>query len=264
MSKDDKEIVDERHVDDDDSIIERYPGSKLPLFPVIILFLIFISYYYISTYQDSAEKPTDTVSARDGFTSGESQTNVHHISLHDLVSNGTYEEITEQLNQVDKLNINRVIGGMTPIMLGASRGSLEIIDLLFSQGANPNKRGSAERTALQYAVEKNHVEVAKRLLAYGAEIDAFDNGRLTPLIMAADRGFTELALILLEKGADPNSQHSQGWTALIDAARNGDEKLVNALLEAGAKKDISMKNGMNARDLAKQNGHSDIVNILAE
>jgi ankyrin repeat protein len=230
MSKDDKEIINERYVvDDDDSIIERYPRSKLPLFPVIILFVIFISYYYVSNYQESAEEPTDTVSARDAYTSGESQTDAHHINLHDLVSNGTYEEIAEQLNQVDRVNVNKLIGGMTPIMLAASRGSVEIIDLLFTQGADPNKRGSAERTALQYAVEKNHVEVAKRLLAYGADIDAFDNGRLTPLIMAADRGFTELALILLEKGADPNIQHSQGWTALIDAARNGDENLVNGL-----------------------------------
>lgn len=265
MSKDDKETINERYVvDDDDSIIERYPRSKLPLFPVIIFCLIFISYYYVSNYQESVQDPTETVPAIDAYTSGESQTDAHHINLHDLVSNGTYEEIAEQLYLVDKVYINKVIGGMTPIMLAASRGSIEIIDLLFTQGADPNKRGSAERTALQYAVEKNHVDAAKRLLAYGADINAFDTGRLTPLTMAADRGFTELALILLEKGADPNSQHSQGWTALIDAARNGDETLVNALIKAGANKDISMKNGMKARDMAKRNGHSDIVNILAE
>ncbi|MFT5396885.1 MAG: ankyrin repeat protein [Gammaproteobacteria bacterium] len=266
MSKDEKEIINERYVvdEDHDSIIERYPRSKLPLFPVVILIVIFISYYYVSTNPDSAQVSNDLDPLIELSNSVDKETQPHSTNLHELISNGTYEEIAEQLYQVDKININRVIGGMTPIMLAASRGSVEIIDLLLTQGADPNKRGSAERTALQYAVEKNHVETAERLLAYGAEIDAFDNGRLTPLIMAADRGFTELALTLLEKGADPNSQHSQGWTALIDAARNGDKKLVNALLEAGAKKDISMKNGMKARDMAKQNGHSDIVNILAE
>ncbi len=266
MSKDDEEIINERYVvdDDHDAIIERHPRSKLPLFPVLILIVIFITYYYVSTYQESVQVTTDTDSPGDAYTPVETQTYVQHINLHQVVSKGTYEEIAEQLYQVDKVNINKVNAGMTPLMLAASRGSLEIIDLLFTHGADPNKRGSAERTALQYAVEKNHVEVAKRLLSYGADIDAFDNGRLTPLVMAADRGFTDLALILLEKGADPNIQHSQGWTALIDAARNGDEKLVTALIKAGAEKDISMKNGMKARDMAKRNGHSDIVNILAE
>ncbi len=264
MSKDDEEIISEKFAVDDDFIIERYPQSKLPLFSVLILIVIFISYYYVSTYQESVQVITDTDSSGDANTPVETQTSAQHINLHELVSKGTYEEIAEQLYQIDKVYINKVIGGMTPLMLAASRGSVELVDLLFTQGADPNKRGSAERTALQYAVEKNHVEVAKRLLAYGADIDAFDNGRLTPLIMAADRGFTDLALILIQKGADPNIQHNQGWTALIDAARNGDEKLVNALMDAGAEKNISMKNGMKASDMAKRNGHSDIVNILAE
>lgn len=264
MSKDDEEIISEQFVVDDDFIIERYPRSKLPLFPVIILIVIFISYYYVSSYQESVQVSNDLVPQIEPSNPVDIETQPHSTNLHELISNGTYEEIAEQLYQVDKVSINKVIGGMTPIMLAAARGSVEIIDLLFTQGADPNKRGSAERTALQYAVEKNHVDVAKRLLDYGADIDAFDNGRLTPLIMTADRGFTDLALILLEKGADPNIQHSQGWTALIDAARNGDEKLVTALINAGAEKDIAMKNGMKARDMAKRNGHSDIVNILAE
>jgi len=250
--------------DDQAPLIERYPRSKLSVFPIVIFFIIFISYHYVSTYQKSLLNPSDTESILESYTSVDNRNNSQSINLHELVSKNTYEEIGEQLYEVDKVYINEVVGGMTPIMLAASRGDIEIIDLLFTQGADPNKRGSAERTALQYAVEKNHVDAAKRLLAYGADIDAFDNGRLTPLIMAADRGYTELALILLEKGADPNIQHSQGWTALIDAARNGDEILVNALLEAGAKEDILMKNGMMARDVAKRNGHSDIVNILAE
>lgn len=264
----DKEIIDERHVvdDDHDFIIERYPRDKAPLLPVLILFVIFISYFFIPTYQEVANDPIDKLAPEGSGATEGTQATSQHINLHDLVSKGTYQEIAEQLYQVDKININinKVFDGMTPIMVAASRGEVEIIDLLFTQGADPNKRGSAERTALQYAVEKNHVEVAKRLLAYGADIDAFDDGRLTPLIMAADRGFTDLALMLLEKGADPNIQHSQGWTALIDAARNGDKRLVSALMDAGAKKNLSMKNGIKALDMAKRNDHSDIVNILGE
>lgn len=52
----------------------------------------------------------------------------------------------------NKASINEVINGMTPMYV---KGDVEIIELLFTQGADPNKRGSMERTALQYAAEKN-------------------------------------------------------------------------------------------------------------
>lgn len=86
--------------------------------------------------------------------------------IHQLVSKGSVYDVEQQLFISDKDMIIEVVSGMTPIMLAATRGSVEIIDLLFTQGADPNKRGSMQRTALQYAVEKNHINAAKRLLFY--------------------------------------------------------------------------------------------------
>ena len=265
MSKRSEELIKRKHVlnEDLDSFVERYPRSKIPILPIIALFLIYVFFNVISNVELETQTDTDSILSNESVINKQ----VHSgssvsINIHQLVSDGTVDEVEQQLLSLDTETINSVINGMTPLMLAASRGSVELIDLLFTQGADPNIRGSMQRTALQYAAEKNHLEAAKRLLAYGADIDAYDNGRLTPLIMAADRGYTELGIFFIEKGADLNIQHAQGWTALIDAARNGDEKLVSALLDAGADKNISMKNGMKAIDMAKQYSHKKIVDIL--
>jgi len=266
MSEDDKDSIIQIDVLDDDpeSIVERHPRSNLPLLPVIILSVIFILYSYVSTHEESVPGSIDTVSSIEAEISTEKQSGTLPINFHQLVSMGDVKEVEEQIVSVDKETVNNVVSGMTPIMLAAARGSVEIIDLLFTQGADPNKRGSDQRTALQYAAEKNHIDAAKRLLAYGADIDAFDSGRLTPLIMAASRGYTDLGLLFIEKGADVNIQHVQGWTALIDAAAHNDVKLVNALLEAGAKRDLKANNGLRAIDYAEQYGFKNMVEILSE
>jgi ankyrin repeat protein len=251
--------------DEDDLVVERNPTNRIPLLPLFTLAFIYFLFIYVWPEFKKSQYDAETATRIEATTNTQDSAELALTgNIHQLVINGTADDIAQQLASLDKQAINSVVNGMTPIMLAASRGSVEIIDLLFTQGAEPNKRGSAKRTALQYATEKNHIEAAKRLLAYGADLDAYDNGRLTPLIMAADRGFTELGLLLLEKGANPNIQHSQGWTALIDAARNGDETFVNALLEAGANKDIALTNGMKARDIAKQYGHKKIIKILSK
>jgi ankyrin repeat protein len=265
MSKRSEELIRRKYVlnEDLDSFVERHPRSNFPVLPIIVLFVIYLLFNYVSKDKPIIQDLSELTSLKETIPYKNKLSEVSNtVNFHQLVSNGSVDEVEQQFLLLDRKTINKVVAGMTPIMLAASRGSVEIIDLLLTQGADPNKRGSAQRTALQYAAEKNHIEAAKRLLAYGADIDAYDNGRLTPLIMAADRGFTELGLLFIEKGADVNIQHSQGWTALIDAARNGDEKLVIALLDSGANKNISVKNGMRAVDFAKQNGHKKIVIIL--
>lgn len=266
MSKDDKELIKRKYMIDDDidCVVERHPRSKLPLLPIIILIIILTLFYYVSSHKELVQESIDTISSIEPNILIQKQTEPDFVNLHQLVSKGTVKEIEELIVKVDKEAINKVVGGMTPIMLAASRGSVEIIDLLFTQGADPNKRGSDQRTALQYAAEKNHIGAAKRLLAYGADIDAYDNGRLTPLIMAASRGYTNLGLLFIEKGADVNIQHVQGWTALIDAAAHNDVKLVNALLKAGAEKDLKANNGLRAIDYAEQYGFKNMVEILSE
>jgi uncharacterized protein len=265
MSKRNEESISNEQIlnEDVDPVVDRKPPSSFSVFPLFVLFCAYLLFTFISKGDTDIQLIKEAVLGTAKVPNNLKQTESSNtVNIHQLITNASVSDVEKYLYQLDYQTINEVANGMTPIMIAASLGSVEKIDLLFTQGADPNKRGSMDRTALQYATEKNHIAAAKRLLAYGAEIDAYDNGRLSPLIMAADRGYTELGILFIEKGADVNLQHTQGWTALIDAARNGDKKLVLSLLAAGADRNISMKNEMKAIDFARQNGHNDIVKIL--
>ena len=264
MSKNKNELTSEDILgDDQDLVVERHPRSNISFFATTILLAIFIVFSF-AVYEEAVTPDNETIVAEENVSSQKEKTRVSTTHFHQLVAKGTVSEIEEQIYLIDKQLINQVVNGMTPIMLAASRGSVEIIDLLFTQGADPNKRGAGKRTALQYAAEKNRIEAAQRLLAYGADIDAYDNTRLTPLVMAASRGYTELGLLFIENGADVDIQHAEGWTALIDAAAHNDETLVKALLKAGANKNLKANNGKSAIDYAREYGFTNMVKILTD
>ena len=248
-----------------DLVVKRQSQSDFSLIPIIlILFAVYLLFKFFFNSEILIQSVEDVVSTEKIISKPIDSKKASKINnLHEVVSKGKIEELEQYLIS-DSKTINEVIDGMTPIMLAATRGDVEIIDLLFTQGADPNKRGSMDRTALQYATEKNHIEVAKRLLAYGADIDAYDNGHLTSLVMAASRNLTDIALLYIEKGADVNIPHKAGWTALIDAAAHNNEKLVIALLEAGADKNMKAKNGKQAIDYARDYGFPNMVKILSK
>jgi uncharacterized protein len=257
-------LIDRKNVSDEVKIItvERHPRNKLSVWLIVIFILIITVFGYLSDDGHEIKIQIDSSSGQNNSPDNGKQNIFSTPNIHQLIARADVAALKKHLLTIEDEVINEVVDGMTPIMVAASLGNVEIIDMLFTQGADPNKRGSMERTALQYATEKNHIEAAKRLLAYGADIDAHDNGYITPLIMAANRGYTELGLIYVNKGADVNIQHSQGWTALIDAVIRNDVILVKALLKAGADKEIAGKNGMRAIDFARQYGHKNMVEIL--
>ena len=268
MSGNDEEIrkVLGRYDEEPDLVVNRQSQSNVSIIPFIIfLVVLYFVFNFYSENKDSIQAYTRAITSKVPATEKliPKVTSKNKLTLHQLIANEKVDEIKQALIR-NKETINEVVNGMTPIMLAASKGNVEIIDLLFTQGADPNKRGSMQRTALQYAAEKNHIEAAKRLLAYGADIDAYDNGRLTPLVMAASRGYTELSLFFIEKGADVDIQHVDGWTALIDATAHNDVKVVKALLKAGANKDLQAKNGLKAIDYARQYGFKNLEIILSK
>ena len=151
--------------------------------------------------------------------------------------------------------------GMTPMMQASSHGDVEMVESLLRAGAGPHKRGAAQRTALQYAAEKNRIQVAVVLLDAGVDIEGADVSGLTPLIMAADRNFTELAILLMDAGANVNALMNVGWTPLLDAARRGNVPLAQELLRRGADVNVLI-NGNSAVRLAEDNGHPELANLL--
>lgn len=214
----------------------------------------------VKTWSDAAPVPSGDAPAAVPAPAAEDPM----LLLVDAIKRGDTGQVRSHITGLAVADLNRVFGGMTPLMTAASHGDVAVVSLLLDHGADPNQRGRSRRTALQYAAEKDRLAVARALLDAGADINGYDKSRLTPLTMAADRNFTALATLLIERGADVNIAHVKGWTPLIDAARNGNLELVRLLLRHGADPAYKMPDGNTASTIAARYGHSTVSGLLQQ
>ena len=163
-------------------------------------------------------------------------------------------------------------GWLTPLMLAAREGSVELAGILVDASADVNARSGDGKTALALAIFNGNYDVASLLIDRKADVDIPDAQRFTPLFWAVDRRNMEtapnfpwmvtkdpLALIrkLLDAGANPNAlvnntpraRMREGSprivfaTALMRAAFAADLELVRLLLERGADPKVVSRDG---------------------
>jgi ankyrin repeat protein len=104
-------------------------------------------------------------------------------------------------------------------------------------GADPNESGSSGVTPLMVAAERGLLEVVEALAEAGAELEATDRNGSTPLAHAVAAGQLEAARALLERGADAGVVTGDG-RRLTDLARElGDVAILKLLMAAAASRD---------------------------
>lgn len=165
-------------------------------------------------------------------------------------------------------------GWLTPLMLAAREGHVELSRVLVGAGADVNAAAGDGKTALAMAIFNGNYEVASFLVDNKADVNAADAQRFTPLFWAVDRRNMETApnfpwmvtldplpLIrkMLDAGANPNAlvnntpraRMREGSprivfaTALMRAAFAADLELVKLLLEYGADPKIISRDSEN-------------------
>ena len=116
----------------------------------------------------------------------------------------------------------------------ATKGRMDVVQLLLDTGAHPNKADKFGNTPLHRAAWRSCKDMVQLLLDKGADLNkaAFTGG--TPLHHAAKRGNKDVVQLLLDKRADPNKAYCFGLTPLRDAAVYGHEYVVQLLLDRGA------------------------------
>ncbi|NIT55882.1 MAG: hypothetical protein GWN00_06500, partial [Aliifodinibius sp.] len=148
-----------------------------------------------------------------------------------------------EVNFVLERDVKDVPKGVTPLMLVATHGHIQVARSLLAHGANLEARDRFGATALMYAIMYGQPEMANFLIQNGADVHTqltedhisfqYFKGD-TPLIAAALHEDFKTVRNLISRGADVNASNQYGMTALMQASYNGNLELVNLLLSQDA------------------------------
>ena len=161
-----------------------------------------------------------------------------------------------------------------PIHHTARTGSVEIFNLLMSNGAKINGQNSFGWQPLHIATAYGHLALVQRLLQEAANIEEklgsssikkdqthkmVEDGYWAearwpyigsrPLHLACEYGYYHIASHLISKGAKMESTCSEGWQPLHHATYTGSSTLVEMLLESGVYPHATTNEGKTAHEL---------------
>ncbi|MGO9116839.1 MAG: ankyrin repeat domain-containing protein [Desulfomonilaceae bacterium] len=146
-------------------------------------------------------------------------------------------------------------------------GTVEQVEILLKQGANPNAVDDDLDSALTIAAFIHDIKLVKLLTSHGADVNYRNHNGLTPLhdaAFASLKAAQEIGRILLDQGADVNAFDSLGRTPLMCAVDKRNVDLVKILLERGADATRRNSNGERALDLIGRNKHAAALKAILE
>ncbi len=158
--------------------------------------------------------------------------------------------------------------GVTPLMIAAYQGWLEVVNLLLAQtNININAQDEECRTALNWAVAPGKKEIVQALLARpDININILNADGETALLVAVSRRHVGITQLLLAR-ADVNKSipDRTGFTALICACATGQTEIVKLLLNSQNNVDIIYAQDVDGRTAlmhAVISCHKEIVRLL--
>lgn len=108
--------------------------------------------------------------------------------------------------------------GMTPLMLAALKGELELVETLLAVGADVKAVNDDEHHALWFACVNGDLQLVQRLISAGSNLDNRNVNGVTCVIYAASTGKLDVLKTLVEAGADLSITTHDGVSVLESAA----------------------------------------------
>jgi ankyrin repeat protein len=134
----------------------------------------------------------------------------HATPLHYAASFGIEHVVKALLEQGAEVDATGGRLGATAFHAAALRGHVKVMDILFQNGADPNKLDFIKKTPLASAVLGGNVEVINYLLEHGADPDIMDDRNMTAYDWACMLGHEEARKVLEPVMAGECSDSSDG------------------------------------------------------
>ena len=156
-----------------------------------------------------------------------------------LAASNGHEECVDLLIDA-KADLNLVNKfGKTALVLSAENGFVDIVHSLVCAGANVNLVSKRGLSAIMLAAAKAHYDIVKLLSQYGADIHQENKDRTdNVLTYACFGGHKEIIVHLINLGADVNYQNINGDTVLMRACEHGNKETIDMLLSTYTRQDI--------------------------
>ncbi|KAK2585872.1 hypothetical protein KPH14_010464 [Odynerus spinipes] len=151
--------------------------------------------------------------------------------LQGTLSSSTDTVLDDALTLLDQ----RDPAGRTALMLAASEGHTNLIELFLDKGSVLEAKDKEGLTALCWACVRGRLTSVQNLLDHNADVNTSDNTGRTPLDLAAFQGNPKLVQLLLEKGAAVEHVDLHGMRPLDRAIGCRNIPVVQCFLRRGAK-----------------------------
>ena len=162
-------------------------------------------------------------------------------------------------------NVNTKGSYERPLILALENGLADIAKLLIKNGADIESASRRGYTPLHVCLGYGHLEMANFLIAKGANLNALNDQHVTPLHVAVQHNHIEIVQLLLDRNVDPNPETADEYaTPLLGASRFGHTKIAKILLEMGAKTNIKDIYGMYPIHHAAYKKNHEILESLLE
>ncbi len=156
------------------------------------------------------------------------------LELHEAAATGHLGRVKLLVEKYPSRAQNFSPDGFPVLALAAFLGHLEVVEYLFSKGADVNAVASngTGYNAMTASVTNGHTKIVSWLLEHGANANYRYGPGFTPLLSAAANGHLEIVKLLLDHGADLHAKSDDGKTALSLAEERG-HTAVAQFLRAG-------------------------------